>query len=98
MKHVCWLTACLLSMLAWAAKADVRVWWLDDKLAEIHVDGDITKADADRYLQIDKTLPHQSFIVQLNSRGGDVLAALRIGEAIRNRYLNAPVSSVSAAR
>jgi ATP-dependent protease ClpP protease subunit len=78
---VVWIIAfhCLLTV---AARADFRIVGRTVDL-ELLISGTITQQDAKAFQEVSAELERNDFYVYLDSKGGDVLAAMQIGRLIR---------------
>src|SRR5690348_14420668 len=72
-----------------SARADVQLTRLTDKFATLAISETISKADTATIRALVKELrPTIDVIeVELNSRGGDLAAAMDIGELVRSEWL-----------
>ena len=80
--------ACLLPMLG--ARADVAFHGTyKTEVAHIFIYGVISESDVAKFLEMEKPLraKYDNILVRLDSPGGDVLAAMKIGEIIRADWL-----------
>ena len=72
-------------------RSDTNIIGLDDKgrFARVELTGRITEADVGKFAQLVALLrPHFEIVqVELDSPGGDVLAAMQIGEIVRRDWL-----------
>ncbi len=87
-----WLWAAFLVLMGMdAGRAGVEVIALDDKgrFARIEISGKIVPSDVDKFaLLVSRLRPDFEIVdVDLNSSGGDVLAAMQIGEIVRREWL-----------
>lgn len=87
-----WLWAAFLVLMGMdAGRAGVEVIALDDKgrFARIEISGKIVPSDVDKFaLLVSRLRPDFEIVdVDLSSSGGDVLAAMQIGEIVRREWL-----------
>src|SRR5215204_3886092 len=70
-------------------RADVKVSALSENFARLEVTGTITKSDVARFSELVALLrpAFEILDVDLNSPGGDVFAAMQIGEIVRREWL-----------
>jgi hypothetical protein len=72
------------SLLIFGARADLKVVErMADNRLTLFISGTITQSDAAALQALSEELDRASFTVQLDSRGGDVSAATKIGRLIR---------------
>jgi len=92
----CLWILCFLLMQSGMCRSDVALIGLDDRgrFARVEIAGRITKADAERFIELLEVLrPGIEVIdVQLDSPGGDLWAAMQIGEVVRKHWLMTSVS------
>jgi hypothetical protein len=86
-----WMCLLLLFGPVATASADVAITHVDPKgrFAHLALDGPISLADAEKFDRLLAIIPRSINVVdvELNSPGGDVLAAIKIGNSIRRRWL-----------
>lgn len=91
MRLWCVLTILLLTLFEAGASAEVRVTRLDEKLrfADVDLSGKITQADVEQFRKLSAFLVSRFGVVtaNLNSPGGDVLAAIEIGNIVRDNWI-----------
>jgi ATP-dependent protease ClpP protease subunit len=80
---LCGLSALFAGLVTLDAKADVRVSDETYYSMTIEISGVITEQDASKFAALSERLARKSFTVHLNSKGGDVFAAMKIGRIIR---------------
>lgn len=90
--HVVCFTVLLLTLFKSAgAFAEVRVTRLDEQLrfADVVISGRIMQADVEQFRKLSAFLVSQFGVVtaNLNSPGGDVLAAIAIGNIVRDNWI-----------
>jgi hypothetical protein len=91
-RHWCALTIALVTLFASVgACAEVLVTRLDEQFrwADIDLSGEITQADVKRFRELSAFLVPRFDVVtvNLNSPGGDVLAAIEIGSVLRDNWM-----------
>lgn len=96
-KYLKWILAVYLVITgADACRAEIGIYSIDDTgaFARIEVTGSITKADVEKFNKLEASLrpAFQILGVELDSPGGDVFAAMQIGETIRRDWLWTSVS------
>jgi len=77
------LSVLLAGLLAIDAKANVRISDETYYSIKIEITGEISEQDASKIAGMSERLVRKTFTVLLNSKGGDVLAAMKIGRIIR---------------
>jgi hypothetical protein len=80
---LCGLSALFVGLMTLDAKADVRVYDETYFSMQIEISGVITEQDASKFAALSERLARKSFTVHLESKGGDVFAAMKIGRIIR---------------
>ena len=70
-------------LLLVAARADLRIVKRTDHDLSLLISGTINERDAKALQELTADLEHDTFTVHLDSKGGDVLAAMQIGRLIR---------------
>jgi len=93
----------VISMVAWNANAaKVSVTKLDEKgrMAWISISGEILATDVAKFAETEKLLRPKVEVlaVELDSPGGNVIAAMEIGEIIRNDWVWTTVNDTPPAR
>lgn len=80
---VCGLSALLAGLMPFDANADVRV--SDETFYSITIEmtGEISEHDASKFADTSERLALKALVVHLDSKGGDVFAAMKIGRIIR---------------
>jgi hypothetical protein len=96
MKYRKWFWALFLVFMGTdVCRSDIEITGLDDKgrFARIDITGRVTKADAGKFGQLVALLrPNYDIVhVDLDSPGGDVFAAMQIGEIVRRDWLHTGV-------
>ena len=91
-KYRKWIWALLLMLMGTdACRAEIEIKAVDDKgrFARIEISGKITRADVGKFAQLVARLrPNFEILdVDLDFPGGDVLAAMQIGEIVRGDWL-----------
>lgn len=102
-KYRTWVWALFLVFIGTdVCRADVAITFLDDqlRLARVELAGKITKADVGKFAQLVALIRPSFEVVQvdLDSPGGDVFAAMQIGEIVRRDWLWTSVSGELAAK
>jgi hypothetical protein len=77
------LTSVLVTTALPCCAAQIEVYEGKPELPVIGINGDLEEADADRFQELSSTL--NNVVVLLRSRGGKMIAGIRIGEIIKAR-------------
>lgn len=80
---LCCLSIFSADLMALDAKADVRVSDETEHSMTIEIKDEITEKDALTFAGMSERLARKTFTVHLDSKGGDVFAAMKIGRTIR---------------
>jgi hypothetical protein len=91
-RYLCGLSALFVGLTTLDAQADMRVSNEDPQhhSMDIEISGVISEQDASSFAALSERLARKHFTVYLDSKGGDVFAAMKIGRnysRIRGKYL-----------